>query len=122
VDIRSAQRAAWQNKLDKGFSTDDVPLEFCLLSGEVAEAFEAWHRARPDLGEELADVTIYLLGLAQMTGVDLQREVEAKLAKNAARRYTRLPNGVPVKAAAEPAARARAAAADPPAANPPADS
>ena len=107
MDIRSAQRAAWQNKLDKGFSTADVPLEFCLLSGEIAEAFEAWHQARPDLGEELADVAIYLLGLSQMTGVDLQREVEAKLAKNAARRYSRLPNGVPVKAAGEPAADAQ---------------
>jgi hypothetical protein len=105
VDIRSAQRAAWQNKLDKGFSTADVPLEFCLLSGEIAEAFEAWHQARPDLGEELADVAIYLLGLSQMTGVDLQREVEIKLAKNAARSYTRLPNGVPVKS--EPAADAQ---------------
>jgi NTP pyrophosphatase (non-canonical NTP hydrolase) len=107
VDIRSAQHAAWQNKIDKGFGTTDVPLEFCLLSGEVAEAFEAWHQARPDVGEELADVAIYLLGLAQMTGVDLEQEVEAKLAKNAARSYTRLPNGVQVKAAAqsEPAAR-----------------
>jgi hypothetical protein len=104
VDIRSAQRAAWQNKLDKGFSTADVPLEFCLLSGEIAEAFEAWHQGRPELGEELADVAIYLLGLARMTGVDLEREVEAKLAKNAARSYTRLPNGVPVKAPGEPAA------------------
>jgi hypothetical protein len=44
VDIRSAQRAAWANKLAKGFNTTGVPLEFCLLSGEVAEAFDAWRR------------------------------------------------------------------------------
>jgi MazG-like family len=103
VDIRSAQHAAWQNKLAKGFGTADVPLEFCLLSGEVAEAFEAWHQARPDLGEELADVAIYLLGLAQMTGLDLEREVEAKLAKNAARSYRRLPSGAAVKVPADAA-------------------
>jgi hypothetical protein len=29
-----------------------------------------------------------------MTGVDLQDHIEAKLAKNAARAYRRLPNGV----------------------------
>ena len=32
-----------------------------------------------------------------MTGVDLQAEVEAKIEKNAARAYSRLPNGVLVK-------------------------
>ena len=32
-----------------------------------------------------------------MTGVDLQEEVEAKLAKNAGRSYRPLPNGVLVK-------------------------
>ena len=29
-----------------------------------------------------SDVAIYLLGLAEMTGVDLQDEIEAKMAKN----------------------------------------
>jgi len=47
-----------------------------------------------DLGEELADVAIYLLSLAEMTGVDLQDQIEAKMVKNAARVYQRLPNGV----------------------------
>jgi len=35
----------------------------CLLHGEVAEAFDAWRKGREDVGEELADVAIYLLGL-----------------------------------------------------------
>ncbi|HEY6309858.1 MAG TPA: MazG-like family protein [Streptosporangiaceae bacterium] len=94
MDIRSAQERAWQNKVAKGFNTTDIPLEFCLLQGETAEAFDAWRKAREDLGPELADVVIYLLGLAEMTGVDLQDEIEAKMAKNAARVYQRLPNGV----------------------------
>ena len=63
----------------------------------MAEAFDAWRKGRDDLGEELADVAIYLLGLAEMTGVDLQDEIEAKMAKNAARVYQRLPNGVLAK-------------------------
>jgi NTP pyrophosphatase (non-canonical NTP hydrolase) len=97
VDIRSAQQRAWENKVAKGFNTTDVPLEFCLLQGELAEAFDAWHQGREDAGEELADVAIYLLSLAEMTGVDLQDQVEAKMAKNEARIYQRLPNGVLAK-------------------------
>ena len=102
LDIRSAQALAWANKVAKRFNTTDVPLEFCLLHGELAEAFDAWRKGRPDVGEELADVAIYLLSLAEMLGVDLQDAVEAKLVKNAARRYESLPNGALVKS--EPAA------------------
>ena len=53
MDIRSAQKLVWENKVAKGFNTTDVPLEFCLLQGEVAEAFDAWRKGREDLGEEL---------------------------------------------------------------------
>jgi hypothetical protein len=74
-----------------------VPLEFCLLSGELAEAFDAWRKGRQDVAEELADAAIFLLGLAEMIGADLQEAVEAKLAANEARVYRRLPNGVLVK-------------------------
>jgi NTP pyrophosphatase (non-canonical NTP hydrolase) len=101
MDIRSRQKLAWENKVAKGFNTTDVPLEFCLLHGEVAEAFDAWRKDREDAGEELADVAIYLLGLAEMTGIDLQDEIEAKMTKNAARVYRRLPNGVLAKSSGE---------------------
>jgi NTP pyrophosphatase (non-canonical NTP hydrolase) len=97
VDIRSGQKLAWENKQSKGFNTTDVPLEFCLLQGEVAEAFDAWRKNRRNMGEELADIAIYLFSLAQMTGFDLQEEVEAKINKNADRNYHRLSNGTLVK-------------------------
>lgn len=97
MDIRAAQKLAWENKLAKGFNTIDVPLEFCLLSGEVAEAFDAWRKGRPQVAEELADTAIFLLSLAEMIGADLQEAVEAKLAANEARVYRRLPNGTLVK-------------------------
>ncbi len=97
MDIRSAQKLAWENKLAKGFNTTDVPLEFCLLSGEVAEAFDAWRKGRPQVAEELADTAIFLFSLAEMIGADLQEAVEAKLAANEARVYRRLTNGVLVK-------------------------
>ena len=40
------------------------------------------------------NVTIFLLGLAEMIDVDMQGGIEAKIAKDAARVYQRLPNGV----------------------------
>ena len=97
MQIRTAQQLAWQNKVTQGFNTTDVPLEFCLLQGEIAEAFDAWHKGREGVGEELADVAIYLLSLAEITGIDLQDQIKAKMTKNAARVYQRLPNGVLAK-------------------------
>lgn len=101
TDISAAQSRAWANKVAKGFNTTDVPLEFCLLQGEVAEAFDAWRKRKGSgtVGGELADVALYLFSLARMTGVDLAAEVEAKLAVNEARAYARLPNGTLVKEA-----------------------
>jgi hypothetical protein len=97
TDLSAAQARAWANKVAKGFNVTDVPMEFMLLTEEVGEAFSAWRKGRPDLGGELADVAIFLLGLAQMTGVDLAAEMEAKLKLNETRAYVRLPNGTPVK-------------------------
>jgi NTP pyrophosphatase (non-canonical NTP hydrolase) len=103
VDIRAVQSLVWENKLAKGFNTNDVPLEFCLLSGEIAEAFDAWRKHREDVAEELADTALFLLGLAEMIGVDLDQAIEAKLETNRTRVYRRLPNGVLVKdTAADP--------------------
>lgn len=87
MEIRSAQKLTWSNKLAQGFNTSDVPLEFCLLNGETAEAFDAWRRKHDNLGEELADMTLYVMSLAEMVGIDLQTAVEEKLAKNAKRTY-----------------------------------
>ncbi|MCL5436005.1 MAG: hypothetical protein M1275_02900 [Patescibacteria group bacterium] len=85
--IRKFQKAANTNKVAKGFNISDVHKEFCLLYGEVAEAFEAYKFGSKGLGGELADVVIYLLGLSEMTGIDLEKEVEKKIKINRARRY-----------------------------------
>ena len=95
-DLRTVQAEAWANKVAKGFNATDVALEFGLLTGEVSEAFIAWHRGQA-VGEELADIAIYVAGLAEMLGVDLATEVDRKLRINADRLYDRLPNGTPVK-------------------------
>lgn len=81
------QKEIWKNKLEKGFNTTNVEKEFCLLYGEVAEAYEAYRKKKDDLNEELADVAIYLMGLSEMLGYDLEEEIRKKVAKNAKRIY-----------------------------------
>ncbi|MFE0132348.1 MazG-like family protein [Streptomyces sp. NPDC059037] len=97
MDIRTAQKLAWENKNAKGFNTTDVPLEFGLLNAEVGEAFTAWRKRLPDFGEELADVFLYLVALAEMNGIDLDHEVAQKIEKNVRREYRRDAQGVPVR-------------------------
>lgn len=87
MDLREAQKAVYKNKIDKGFNVTDVNKEFCLLYGEVAEAYDAWRKKQADVGEELADVAIYLLGLSEILGVDLAAAIEAKMKINQNREY-----------------------------------
>lgn len=87
IDLRRLQKEAFDNKVAKGFNTTDIALEFCLMNTEVAEAFLAYRYKQSDVGEELADIAIYLLGLAQILGVDLEKEIPNKLEKNRDRVY-----------------------------------
>ena len=85
MNMKEVQKQIWQNKLNKGFNTTDVNKEFCFLYGEVGEAYEAWRKKKEDLGEELADIAIYLMGLSEMLGFDL--EIKNKISKNEKRIY-----------------------------------
>lgn len=96
MGLKKIQKDVWQNKLNKGFNTTDVNEEFCLLYGEVSEAYEAYRKKKDDLGEELADVAIYLLSISEMLGFDLQTEIENKVLKNAKRVYKNI-DGVNVR-------------------------
>ncbi len=87
MELKKFQKDIWQNKLNKGFNTTDVNKEFCLLYGEVAEAYDAWKKKKDDLNEELADIAIYLMGLSEMLGFDLADEIEKKVSKNEKRVY-----------------------------------
>lgn len=76
-------------------------MEFCYTSGDLAEAFEAYIKKTGQIGEELADVVIYLLGLAEILGIDLEEEIRRKVAINARRQYVR-EDGVLHRMDAEP--------------------
>lgn len=93
MDIAKIQKRIYQNKLNKGFNVSDINQEFCLLYGEVAEAYEAYRKKDAGLGSELADIAIYLLGISEILGIDLEREIERKIEINEKRQYKNI-NGV----------------------------
>lgn len=96
MELREMQKKVWDNKIKHGFDITNVDREFCLLYGEVGEAYEAYIKKHDNLGEELADVAIYLMGLAGMVGLDLESEVTKKMEINSKREYVMV-NGVLVK-------------------------
>lgn len=87
VNLKELQKDVYKNKIDKGFNVTDINKEFCLTYGELAEAYEAWRKNKDDLGEEIADVVIYLLGLSEILNIDLENEILKKINKNRHREY-----------------------------------
>ena len=92
VELKKLQKKIYQNKVNKGFNITDVPLELCLIQGELAELFEAWKNDKNNIGEELADVFIYLLGLAEILDIDVEQEILKKVEINERRVYKRVEN------------------------------
>lgn len=81
IDLVQLQKRVYQNKVEKGFNVTDIYQEFCLTHGELSEACEAYQKKKDDLGEELADVAIYLIGLAEILGINLEQEIMSKIEK-----------------------------------------
>ncbi len=96
MNLQELQKKIYQNKVNKGFNVTDVEKEFCFLYGEVAEAFDAYRKKKDDLGEELADIAIYLMGLSEILNIDLEKEIENKVAKNEKRVYKNI-NGTNIR-------------------------
>jgi NTP pyrophosphatase (non-canonical NTP hydrolase) len=92
-DLARFQREIYDNKVKKGFNVTDIYLEFCYLHGEVTEAFESYLKQKPNQGEELADIAIFLFGLAEILHVDLEAEILRKMEKNRNRTYEKVGDG-----------------------------
>lgn len=88
MDLKATQKAVYQNKLNHHFNVTDVEKEFLLMHGEMNEAYMAYlKKDRENFAEELADIAIYLLGIAEIMEVDLESEIVKKMAINEKRRY-----------------------------------
>ena len=53
----------------------------------MGELWDAYKKHLPSLGEEMADVRIYLMGVPRIQGIDLEKDILAKIQKNHLREY-----------------------------------
>lgn len=49
IDLPTLQQQIWRNKESKGFNTSDIPLEFALTYGEMAELFDAYRKNQDNI-------------------------------------------------------------------------
>ncbi len=96
-DLKKFQKEIIENKKKHGFNTTNIEMEFCLAYGELGEAYIAYLKKQEDVGEELADAAIYILGISELLGIDLGEEIEKKIEKNKQRVYKKNNKGVLVK-------------------------
>ena len=87
VDLKELQKEVMRNKIEKGFNTTDVAIEFCRAHEELSEAFSKFNKNQDGVAEEFADVAIFLLGICEILGYDLEKELTEKIQKNKERKY-----------------------------------
>ncbi len=87
VDLKSLQEEVVRNKKEKGFNMTDTALEFCRAHEELSEAFSKYNKGEAGVAEEFADVMIFILGMCETMGFDLEKELVAKIEKNKNRQY-----------------------------------
>lgn len=90
MEILEIQKQVIENKISKGFNITNIEKEICLLYGEVGEAYEAFRKKKEDLDLELADVALYLFGIAEILGIDMEDAIQRKLQINKERTYKKI--------------------------------
>lgn len=101
MNTKDIQKSIYENKVNKGWNVTSIEKELCLLQGELSEFYEAYRKHLPTVGEELADVAIYLLGMAEILGIDLESEIDRKMDINRRRQYAHI-DGVNTRIAEAP--------------------
>ncbi len=89
VNLKDLQAEVMRNKIEKGFNTTDIAEEFCRAHEELSEAFKKYFYRQDGVAEELADVAIFLLGMCEMLGLDLESELVKKIETNKNRTYVK---------------------------------
>lgn len=83
-DARNWKQFHTLNHLAAGLSIEAAELQelFLWKTSEEAQAFVQSAKGKERLGEELADILIYLLYIAREAGIDLPDALQDKLVKN----------------------------------------
>ena len=88
AELKQIQERILENKKNHGFNTTDIKFEMLLLYTEISELFQAHMKNdHANMAEELADIAIYALGIAEMLDIDLGEEILKKMAINEKRIY-----------------------------------
>jgi NTP pyrophosphatase (non-canonical NTP hydrolase) len=87
INLKELQKEVMRNKLEKGFNTTNTAEEFCRAHEELSEAFRKYNLAQGGVAEEFADVMIFVLGMCEQMGFDLEKEVLRKIEINKKRKY-----------------------------------
>lgn len=87
IDLKELQKEVMRNKLEKGFNTTDIASEFCRAYEELSEAFSKHNKNQSGVAEEFADVMIFILGMSEILGFDLEKELVKKIEINKKRVY-----------------------------------
>ena len=90
IDLKKLQKEVMRNKIEKGFNTTNTAEEFCRAYEELSEAFSKYNKGQNGVAEEFADVMIFILGMCEKLGFDLEKEVVRKIAINKKRKYKKL--------------------------------
>ena len=87
IDLKELQKEVMTNKLETGFNTPDAASEFCRAHEELSEAFSKHNKNHSGVAEEFADVMIFILGMCEKFGFDLEKELVRKIEINKQRKY-----------------------------------
>jgi len=87
IDLKELQKVVMNNKLEKGFNTKNIALDFCRAHEELSEAFSKHNRNQDGVAEEFADVMIFILGMCETMNFDLEKELIRKIEINKKRKY-----------------------------------
>ena len=60
-----------------------------VRSSRLSEAFSKHNKSQPGVAEEFADVMIFILGMCEQMGFDLEKELVRKIEINKKRKYTK---------------------------------
>ncbi|MEK7471588.1 MAG: hypothetical protein AAB623_03000 [Patescibacteria group bacterium] len=87
IDLKELQKEVLRNKVEHGFNTTDIAQEFCRAYEELSEAFSKHNKNQHGVAEEFADVMIFILGMCETMGFDLEKELISKIEINKKRKY-----------------------------------
>ncbi len=90
MDLKTLSHLIHQNAIEHGWWETDRPIPelLCLIHSEVSEALEAYrNQDKENFREELADIAIRLLDMAEGLKIDLESEIIKKHNNNRGRTY-----------------------------------